>query len=155
MEFPVITEKLHQLLQEMAVLRREIATVQNGVKAIHQTLESTSKPLVKVQLPKAQKNYLESDMQFAVMLLIAIKQTVAIKDPKLNDWANTFRLLRTADRRSDKDVRDAIESLPHDTFWNTVCLSAASFRKHFDRFKAIAVRDKDKGVPLDKYRGKA
>jgi hypothetical protein len=80
---------------------------------------------------------------------------VAIKDPNLNDWANTFRLLRKEDRRSDGQIREAIITLSHDEFWRTTCLSAKSFRKHFDQFKAIAVRDKDKGVPLDKYRGKA
>ena len=154
MEFPVITEKLHQLLQEMAVLRREIATVQNGVKAIHQTLESTSKPLVKVQLPKAQKNYLESDMQTAKFLLDSIHNTTQIKDPNLDDWANTIRLMREYDKRSDADIRRVIVTAHEDPFWTINCQSPKSLRKHFDRFKAIAVRDKDKGVPLDKYRGK-
>ncbi|MBC8555299.1 MAG: hypothetical protein H8D23_37270 [Candidatus Brocadiales bacterium] len=77
-----------------------------------------------------------------------------IKEPNFNDWANTFRLIREADKCQDREVLQAISALPHDDFWCTVCLSAKSFRKHFDKFKAIAVRDKDKGVPLDKYRGK-
>ena len=83
--------------------------------------------------------------------------SVPIKEPNLNDWANTVRLMRESDKRSDEDIRGAICTAAKDTFWATTCLSPKNLRQNFDRIAAIKIRDKrelaDTGESLDKYRG--
>jgi len=77
---------------------------------------------------------------------------VPIKEPKIENWADTVRLMRQQDRRSDKDIRAAICTFAQDGFWGTTCLSAENLRQNFDRAIAIKVRDKDTGESLEQYR---
>tara|TARA_R110000796_G_scaffold241953_1_gene363840 strand:+ start:352 stop:555 length:204 start_codon:yes stop_codon:yes gene_type:complete len=65
--------------------------------------------------------------------------------------------MRTADKRTDEDIRGAICTFAKDAFWSTTCLSAKNLRKNFDRVTAVKAGEKrelaDTGESLDKYRG--
>jgi hypothetical protein len=93
-------------------------------------------------------------MQTAKFILMTIRRFNDVREPNLEAWADVVRMMRTIDKRTDHEIREAMVLAHEDPFWTINCQSPKALRKHFDRFKAIAVRDKDKGVPLDKYRGK-
>lgn len=93
-------------------------------------------------------------MSTAKFIFDTIHTNVPIKEPNFGQWANTVRLMRKQDKRSDYDIREAICAFAQDEFWSTTCLSAENLRRNFDRAKAIKVRDRDTGESLDQYRRK-
>jgi len=72
----------------------------------------------------------------AKTLFKLIKKNHEIKEPNLDDWANTIRLIIESDKRSGKEVQEMIVWATQHEFWSTVVLSPSSLRKHFDKMKA-------------------
>lgn len=72
----------------------------------------------------------------AKTLFKLIRKNQDIKEPNLDDWANTIRLTIEADERSGKDVQEMIVWASQHKFWSTVVLSPTSLRKNFDKMKA-------------------
>lgn len=72
----------------------------------------------------------------AKTLFKLIKKNQDIKEPNLNDWANTIRLTIESDKRSGKEVQEMIVWATQHEFWSTVVLSPSSLRKHFDKMNA-------------------
>lgn len=72
----------------------------------------------------------------AKTLFKLIKKNQDIKEPNLDDWANTIRLTIESDKRSGKEVQEMIVWATQHEFWSTVVLSPSSLRKHFDKMKA-------------------
>lgn len=61
--------------------------------------------------------------------------------PDMNRWADVFRLIRTADGRSQADIDEILAGLPHDDFWPQNVRAPKALRGILkdgrDRFKAI------------------
>lgn len=79
------------------------------------------------------------------------------KEPNLEDWADTIRLIRERDNQSDATIRNAITNATNDEFWSKVCLSPNNLRKNFDRIANLSVAKRadfgtDRSEPLDKYK---
>lgn len=72
----------------------------------------------------------------AKTLFKLIKKNQDIKDPNLDDWANTIRLTIESDKRSGKEVQEMIVWATQDDFWKGVILSASSLRRNFDKLNA-------------------
>ena len=58
------------------------------------------------------------------------------KDPDLDGWAESVRLMREVDKRLDKDIREFYSWVMKDEFWFKVCLSPDGLRKHWDKIEA-------------------
>lgn len=154
-------EMLHRLSREMAAIHMEVVDLKllvcqkNATMPLDTPLQNNKS--VKTHKPRVLKNFSERDTQTAKFILDTIRMAVPIKEPNLNDWANTVRLMRTADKRTDEDIRGAICTFAKDAFWSTTCLSAKNLRKNFDRVTAVKAGEKrelaDTGESLDKYRG--
>lgn len=72
----------------------------------------------------------------AKTLFKLIKKNQDIKEPNLDDWANTIRLTIESDKRSGKEVQEMIVWATQHEFWSGVILSPSSLRKHYDKMKA-------------------
>lgn len=72
----------------------------------------------------------------AKTLFKLIKKNQDIKEPNLDDWANTIRLTIESDKRSGKEVQEMIVWATQHEFWSGVILSPSSLRKHYDTMKA-------------------
>lgn len=72
----------------------------------------------------------------AKTLFELIKKNQDIKEPNLDDWANTIRLTIESDKRSGKEVQEMIVWATQHEFWSGVILSPSSLRKHYDKMKA-------------------
>lgn len=55
------------------------------------------------------------------------------REPNLEDWANTFRLMMERDGREGKQIQDMILFSQRHNFWYKNILSASKLRKQFDR----------------------
>lgn len=69
-------------------------------------------------------------------LLKVIRKNHEIKEPDLDKWANTIRLMIEKDKRPGKDIQELILWSGEDDFWYKNILSADSLRKHYDKMKA-------------------
>lgn len=72
----------------------------------------------------------------AKTLFKLIRKNQDIKEPNLDDWANTIRLTIESDKRSGKEVQEMIVWATQHEFWGGVILSPSSLRKHYDKMKA-------------------
>ncbi|MGF2169741.1 hypothetical protein ACQUEQ_15190 [Enterococcus casseliflavus] len=72
----------------------------------------------------------------AKTLFKLIQKNQDIKEPNIDDWANTIRLTIESDKRSGKEVQEMIVWASQHEFWSTVVLSPSSLRKHFVKMKA-------------------
>ncbi|WP_233619050.1 MULTISPECIES: hypothetical protein [unclassified Enterococcus] len=72
----------------------------------------------------------------AKTLFKLIKKNHNIKDPNLDEWANTIRLTIESDKRTGKEVQDVIVWAMQDDFWYKVVLSPSSLRRNFDQMVA-------------------
>jgi hypothetical protein len=57
------------------------------------------------------------------------------KPPKIEDWANTIRLMRTRDNRTHDQVRDLFERVQRNDFWRVNILSPSKLREKWDDLK--------------------
>lgn len=79
-------------------------------------------------------NYEHEHMVLAKLLLKEIrKNNPNHKEPNLNSWANTIRLMMERDNRSFDDIKKVILFCQNDSFWYKNILSAGKLRKQFDR----------------------
>ena len=100
---------------------------------------STNKNVKNVKNDK--KNNIRSKLKFethhlklAQLLFKEIrKNNESAKEPNLEDWANTFRLMMERDKRAGKDIQNVIMFCQKHEFWSMNILSANKLRKQFDR----------------------
>lgn len=87
--------------------------------------------------PKPATQPSPADRSTARWMLEQIRQQV---DPKARDsterWAETIRLLRERDGRSDEEIRQLFELARNDNFWKKNVLSPESLRRHWVRLLA-------------------
>lgn len=75
-----------------------------------------------------------SHMQLAELLLKKIKENnPQAKEPSLESWANTFRLMMERDNREGKEIQDIIIWSQQHHFWYKNILSAEKLRKQYDK----------------------
>lgn len=81
--------------------------------------------------------FAESDMLTATWMFAELaSQDPKMKHPNLDKWAETIRLMRERDGRTDQEIRDLFTWLQSDDFWPTVVLSPDSLRKSWDKITA-------------------
>lgn len=78
----------------------------------------------------------DPNKKLAALLFRKISQNQNIKEPDLDNWANTIRLTIESDKRAGKEVQDMIVWATQDEFWKGVVLSASSLRRNFDKMNA-------------------
>ena len=104
--------------------------------------EARNVPSVTTALPQEQEQeqkysrptrFAESDMQTAhfVWKLIQDMQPDRTR-PDLQKWANTIRLMRERDNRTDDKIRELFEWSNRDSFWSTIILCPDKLRKKWD-----------------------
>ena len=54
------------------------------------------------------------------------------KQPNLSEWAETIRLMRERDHRTDSEIRDLFAWVNQDDFWSANILSPSKLRKQWD-----------------------
>jgi hypothetical protein len=89
----------------------------------------------KTKRTKPIKKYIYSPvhMELAQFLLEKIRENKPdYKDPNLESWADTFRLMMEADNRSTDIIRQVIVWCQKDDFWRCNILSAGKLREKFD-----------------------
>lgn len=73
-------------------------------------------------------------LKLAELLFKEIKRNnPSAKEPNLENWANTFRLMMERDGRAGKEIQDIILFSQRHDFWHKNILSADKLRKQFDR----------------------
>jgi hypothetical protein len=68
------------------------------------------------------------------------------KKPNISTWANTVRLMRERDGRTDEAIRSLFAKANRDAFWQTVILSPDKLREKFDALEQrLSRRGKSNG----------
>lgn len=65
------------------------------------------------------------------------------KRPNMNSWANEIRLMRTSDKRTEKQIRYLINWVVDDEFWSTVVMCPTKLRKKWDQLEKKVVAYKE------------
>lgn len=63
-------------------------------------------------------------------------------------WRTEMRRLLTIDGRSPAEVEAAIRWVDRDSFWASNVMSVVALRRHYDRLRTQAARDRRSGDPL-------
>jgi hypothetical protein len=66
------------------------------------------------------------------------------KKPNLDKWANTIRLMRERDERTDEQIRQLFTWANQDDFWQTNILSPGKLREQWDQL-TLKFRSKQNG----------
>src|SRR5699024_239004 len=75
-------------------------------------------------------------LQLAELLFKQIKENNPnAREPNLDSWANTLRLMMERDNRAGKEIQDIILFSQSHEFWHKNILSADKLRKQFDRLQ--------------------
>lgn len=76
----------------------------------------------------------DKDYQFAEYMLTTIRIDLpSFKQPNLEKWANTLRLMRERDNRSEEEIATIWQWVRGDSFWSSNILSPEKLRKQFDQ----------------------
>ena len=88
--------------------------------------------------PKINENKAtQEDIDLAILLESKIRERMPnIQDPNISHWSEDIRKMRTIDKRNSNEILGAILFSQQDDFWQSVILSAAKVRKHFDKLLA-------------------
>ncbi|WP_461181859.1 hypothetical protein [Virgibacillus kimchii] len=98
-------------------------------------------------------------LQLAKLLFKKIQENNPnAKEPNINSWANTFRLMMDRDERKGKEIQDVILWSQEHHFWYKNILSADKLRKQYDRLllgmnddrKPNSKKGKDKLIATEK-----
>lgn len=84
----------------------------------------------------------DPNKKLAKLLLKGIRKNINIKEPDLNKWANTIRLMIEADKHSGKEVQEMIIWATQHDFWSGVIQSPNSLRGNWYKMAAQAKKKK-------------
>jgi hypothetical protein len=91
----------------------------------------------------------ESQMKLAKILWKYVQQNdPSMKQPNLDNWANTIRLMMERDNREGKEIQEVILWATKDSFWCKNILSADKLRKQFSTLKIQMQKENDKEVKI-------
>jgi len=112
-------------------------------------LDQIKEPLVEAEPQRTKKHkFSDEDMRFAEEMLKRIKIiNPATKQPSMESWANTIRLMREIDGRTHKEMWAAFDWANRDSFWCTNILSPTKLRKQYEK---LVVRMSNMGQPSQK-----
>lgn len=83
--------------------------------------------------------FAEADLETAKWMFSKIKALDGSqKEPSYPSWANTIRLLRERDSRTDQEIRDLFSWANADTFWRTNILSPSKLREKWGQLSLKA-----------------
>ena len=76
----------------------------------------------------------EEDSATAAWMLAKMRELKPdLREPNLDEWANTIRLMLERDKRTHADIRDLFERANNDDFWQNNILSPGKLRKQWDQ----------------------
>ena len=79
------------------------------------------------------RRFTDEDRQTAELIFRKIRElNPGHKEPNLDEWANTIRLLREPDGRTDEQIRELFGWANQNEFWATNILSPSKLRKQWD-----------------------
>ena len=80
-----------------------------------------------------QNRFADSDLQTAEFILkLILEMQPRRKKPDLRKWADTIRLMRERDKRTDSEIRDLFTWCNQDPFWRTNIVSPDKLRLKWD-----------------------
>lgn len=89
--------------------------------------------------------YETCDLENANLLYeMMLDNNPSIKKPNIEKWANEFRLIRTADKRTHEQIKFLIEWTQRDSFWKANILSPSKLRKQFDSLVVKVKADRER-----------
>jgi hypothetical protein len=98
------------------------------------SLSHSHKPKPKTSCPTLRSD--EVDLELASWMWDLIREMQPDrKVPELEKWANTFRLIREQDGRTEADIRELFAWINKDEFWQTNVLSPSKLRAKWDDLK--------------------
>ncbi|GEO64440.1 helix-turn-helix domain-containing protein [Companilactobacillus nantensis] len=107
------------------------------------TLQSTNEPITNKQntnnksnSPKSKKTYGPDDLNFKAASYLAMRikdNNPNFKEPNLQKWANTIRLMHERDNRSYQQIKMMIDWCQQHDFWSGVILSPDKLRMKYDQ----------------------
>ncbi|MEC4724283.1 helix-turn-helix domain-containing protein [Shewanella sp. D64] len=88
--------------------------------------------------PKSKKfDYTADDLKLSEWILSRIKIILpCVKQPNMNSWSNTIRLMREIDGLTHKQISEQFDWISRDPFWSTNILSPEKLRKQWDTITA-------------------
>ncbi len=87
----------------------------------------------------------EADLATATWILDRLRiANPGHKQPNLKAWANTIRLIREQDKRTDAEIRELFQWAHEDEFWGANILCPKTLRKQWDK---LAMRRKSDNQP--------
>jgi len=90
---------------------------------------------------KPANKFTDEDLTAANFIHGKVKEILPdMKEPNLNKWADTIRLMRERDNRTHKEICQVFLVANNDPFWQQNILSPEKLRKQFDRLKLINTR---------------
>ncbi|KIN42394.1 hypothetical protein B4070_4266 [Bacillus subtilis] len=106
-------------------------------------------PTAQKEEPKPKKKryvYDEKQMALAGLLWKKVKVNAPdMKEPNMESWANTIRLMMQQDERTGKDIQEVILWATSHEFWHKNILSADKLRKQYDKL-SVQMKGEQKGV---------
>lgn len=119
------------------------------------TLQSTNEPITNKQntnnTSHKSKTYDEKDINYKLAKLMykkILENNSEFKEPNLQKWADSIRLMHERDNRDYDKIRKMIDWSQNDEFWSTVVLSTAKLRKQYDQMATKANQDAKRQKPL-------
>ena len=97
-----------------------------------------SVPVKKTKKQQPKKKYTELDMALATRMKDGVYNVSGdmMRKPNMTSWANTIRVMRTADNIKCSDIENVFKWANTDIFWKTVVLSQLSLRRNWDKIVA-------------------
>lgn len=100
--------------------------------------------LLPTKNPKSKNKFSDDDLKLAEWFLLELKNDIPnIKQPVIDNWANTFRLMRERDKRTHRQMAELIKWSRADNFWSGNILSPNKLREKFDQLTARMKGDKN------------
>ena len=112
----------------------------NGLSKMGQPIpyiKPVNKPDSKLKDPTpakkpAGKNFSDDDMKLVEWMIPLIKNvSPKFKQPNVDSWANTIRLMRESDKLDHKYIAQVFKWANQDGFWKTNIMSPAKLREKF------------------------
>lgn len=103
----------------------------------YHSLESINKPSVSAKPKPSKYKFNDDQMNFALAVYGKVKEvTPQMKEPNIDLWANTARLMTESDKFVLRDVWDVFCWANSDNFWRTNILSVSKLREKYPELKA-------------------
>jgi hypothetical protein len=137
--------KLAKFLDEKNTRNPEMIQIIKQVKGVnvadipgHAADSPRLPPADKIRLDKnkekSENKFSDDDLKLSQLIYSKIKSLDSkVKKPNFNKWADTIRLLREVDNRSQQEIQDTFIWANESEFWRSNILSPSSLRKNFTK----------------------